>query len=356
MLLEVIRKITVALLEYLLNSRLIAYLFHLFSKNFILRKIKIGKNLSISFIMDGNRRYAKKSNQNDIWAKQNGFKNMLCLMRYCSEVGFKEISFFALSLSNLQRDKNELEGIYKLIIENKNKLMDKKYEVRVVFHGRFDLVPIEVYNVFKEVMVMTKDNKKCIVNIFFAYSSTDVIKRNYEATRNNIFNDDILEVKKNVKRGSDFQSINIVEEGLKQRKNNSKTKFFKEKSFDDSKKENMKNKIKESKNKNIEVYCKNIYQQKRKITKDTVNNIEKNNKGGNKDNSEDIYTCLRFNDDRSTDIIVRTSGELRLSDFRLEDCAKGANIFFCKVFWPEFTVFHVFLICLKYKFENKIIL
>jgi ditrans,polycis-polyprenyl diphosphate synthase len=54
----------------------------------------------------------------------------------------------------------------------------------------------------------------------------------------------------------------------------------------------------------------------------------------------------------NVDLIVRTSGEKRLSDFLILQCCKGSNIFFCDALWPEITIFHVWLIIFKYKLEK----
>lgn len=52
------------------------------------------------------------------------------------------------------------------------------------------------------------------------------------------------------------------------------------------------------------------------------------------------------------DLIVRTSGEKRLSDFLILQCCRGTNIFFCDFLWPEITLVHLYLIMLKYKLEQ----
>ncbi|CAO3607435.1 unnamed protein product [Cunninghamella echinulata] len=49
------------------------------------------------------------------------------------------------------------------------------------------------------------------------------------------------------------------------------------------------------------------------------------------------------------DILVRTSGEIRLSDFLLYQCSKGCQIQFIDCYWPEFTLWKLLPILLEYQ-------
>ncbi|KAI5171119.1 ditrans,polycis-polyprenyl diphosphate synthase [Nematocida sp. LUAm3] len=54
------------------------------------------------------------------------------------------------------------------------------------------------------------------------------------------------------------------------------------------------------------------------------------------------------------DIIVRTGGERRLSDFLLCNAAKGSMLVFSATKWPMFTKLHMLLVFLKYRLEQSI--
>lgn len=49
------------------------------------------------------------------------------------------------------------------------------------------------------------------------------------------------------------------------------------------------------------------------------------------------------------DLIVRTSGEVRLSDFQLWQAAAGAQIHFARVLWPEFSLWHLLAAVFNYQ-------
>lgn len=54
------------------------------------------------------------------------------------------------------------------------------------------------------------------------------------------------------------------------------------------------------------------------------------------------------------DILVRTSGVERFSDFMLWQAHKGTMIEFIPTLWPEFTPFQMFLILLKWGFQRQV--
>lgn len=67
--------------------------------------------------------------------------------------------------------------------------------------------------------------------------------------------------------------------------------------------------------------------------------------------SDELENGILFDED--VDLLVRTSGEKRLSDFLIRQCARGTNIFFASPLWPELSILHLFLILIKYKLEMK---
>jgi ditrans,polycis-polyprenyl diphosphate synthase len=54
------------------------------------------------------------------------------------------------------------------------------------------------------------------------------------------------------------------------------------------------------------------------------------------------------------DILIRTSGHTRLSDFLMWHVCEDTNIEFLNVYWPDFTVFHFWCILTKYGFNKNV--
>lgn len=67
------------------------------------------------------------------------------------------------------------------------------------------------------------------------------------------------------------------------------------------------------------------------------------------DISEELLEkCLHTRGSRDPDLLVRTSGEVRLSDFLLWQSGFSC-LFFTKVLWPEFTIWHLFAAVFYYQ-------
>ena len=71
----------------------------------------------IGFIMDGNGRWAKKRGLPRQFGHREGAKNFKKIVRYCKDIGLKNISFYAFSTENWQRPKEEVDTIMELFRE-----------------------------------------------------------------------------------------------------------------------------------------------------------------------------------------------------------------------------------------------
>lgn len=67
--------------------------------------------------------------------------------------------------------------------------------------------------------------------------------------------------------------------------------------------------------------------------------------------SDDEKSPRKFN--RDVDLLIRTSGERRLSDFMVSQVARGTAVDFVDPYWPEFSLAHLWLVCFKYVLEEK---
>jgi undecaprenyl diphosphate synthase len=69
----------------------------------------------IAFIMDGNRRWAKKKNFSIFSGHKAGSRNIYNIIEYGRENGIKILTFYALSIENLSRDQKEINFLLKLV-------------------------------------------------------------------------------------------------------------------------------------------------------------------------------------------------------------------------------------------------
>jgi undecaprenyl diphosphate synthase len=96
----------------------------------------------IGFIMDGNGRWAKRRGLPRSFGHREGAKNFKKIVRYCKDIGLKNISFYAFSTENWQRPADEVNTIMELfrdyIVDVRNFLSENTRMIFVGDKSRFD--------------------------------------------------------------------------------------------------------------------------------------------------------------------------------------------------------------------------
>ncbi|XP_075485790.1 dehydrodolichyl diphosphate synthase CPT3-like [Primulina tabacum] len=141
----------------------------------------------IAFIMDGNRRYAKKQNLEEGAGHKEGYSALMNMLRYCYEFDVKYVTVYAFSIENFKRRPEEVQSTMELIREKLDSLIDREsvlneYGVRVYVIGNFELLSNSVKLAAKRAMDATADNSKSVLLICIAYTSTDEIVHAIEKT------------------------------------------------------------------------------------------------------------------------------------------------------------------------------
>ncbi|KAG0668756.1 cis-prenyltransferase [Maudiozyma exigua] len=164
-------------------------------KNVFSRTIRASNNVPkhVGFIMDGNRRWARK---NEIEVKDGheaGFHSMSRILELCYEAGVHTATVYAFSIENFKRSKYEVDSLMDLaqrrirqITEN-GELTDK-YGIRVRVIGDISLLDKDVLADIQEATERTKNNRRAVLNICFPYtgreeivhSMKDIIKKQNE--------------------------------------------------------------------------------------------------------------------------------------------------------------------------------
>ena len=133
----------------------------------------------IAIIMDGNGRWAKKRLMPRSFGHKKGMERMVGLMEHAFTLGVKFVTVYALSTENLNRPKEELDGLYNLIRNHFSGYMERicKDDLRLRILGDVSLLPKDIQEILKENEEKTKDNKKGGVNIALGYGSRAEIVR-----------------------------------------------------------------------------------------------------------------------------------------------------------------------------------
>ncbi|MFH1784188.1 MAG: isoprenyl transferase [bacterium] len=209
----------------------------------------------VAIIMDGNGRWAKKHGLPRILGHRKGVKRVKEVVEASNDIGIKVLTLYAFSTENWNRPKREIDALMKLLVvflkgEIKNLM---KNRIRMVYSGDITQFPEKSREVLMQVVQMTKNNERLILNLALNYGGRDEIVMAVNA---------------------------IVEESLRENQTVNK-----------------------------------------KITKE---NFEKY-----------LYTASM----PDPDLLIRTSGEVRISNFLLWQIAY-TELYFTPVLWPDFSQRH----------------
>lgn len=134
----------------------------------------------IAFIMDGNRRYAKKRNMAEGDGHKAGFSALLSILRYCYELGVKYVTVYAFSIDNFKRKPKEVQSLMDLMRQKIDELLQKEsivneYGIRLHFIGNLQLLAEPVRVAMEKAMRVTAQNNQRVLLICIAYTSRDEI-------------------------------------------------------------------------------------------------------------------------------------------------------------------------------------
>ncbi|KAI5673722.1 hypothetical protein M9H77_14086 [Catharanthus roseus] len=233
----------------------------------------------IAFIMDGNRRYAKKWNSLEGAGHRFGYIALTYMLKYCYELGVKYVTIYAFSIDNFKRCPEEVESTMQLMEEKIEELIKEEslvnlYGVRIYFLGDLKLLSKSGRLAVERAMAATAGNSKAVLSICVAYTCTDEIVHAVQECCEEKW-DEIRELESS---GSGYGLISIGANEMSKGQS-------------------------------------------------TINVI---------DIERHMYTAVA----PDPDIIIRTSGETRLSNFLLWQSA-GCLLYSPSVLWPEIGFRHL---------------
>ncbi|PAV75855.1 hypothetical protein WR25_14116 isoform D [Diploscapter pachys] len=220
----------------------------------------------VAFIMDGNRRFARKTDLESIQrGHEKGCEQMFKILGWCHEIGIKEVTLYSFSIENFKRSNEEVNGLMQLTEKILTKLVKQKErmetaQIRYRVYGNMTMLSPNLRELVGRLQRMTKHYAKGQVNFCFAYTAQDDMNRAFEWIRKG------------------------VEKGLIQK------------------------------------------------------------------NQIDEWLISRCLDTAGSepDLLIRTSGELRLSDFLLWQCS-NCHVYFDEDLWPEFNFVNLCKAILSYQ-------
>ncbi|MBA4417730.1 MAG: di-trans,poly-cis-decaprenylcistransferase [Syntrophus sp. (in: bacteria)] len=209
----------------------------------------------IGLILDGNRRYAREMGYKDVTRGHlEGAKKLDHVLKWCVDLGIRIVTIWVFSTDNAQRNKEEIEGLLRVIEEklddlSKNPII-KKNGFRIKVLGNLDPLPARLKEVISRLEASTRDHERHILNIAVGYGGREEI---------------VDAVRKAIREKAHGTVLELADS----------------------------------------------------ITTDDI--------------TSHLYTCGI----PDPDLIIRTSGEIRLSGFLLWQSAYS-EFYFCDAFWPAF--------------------
>lgn len=133
----------------------------------------------IGYILDGNRRWAKKHGLPTYEGHLAGYNALHDVIDATVEAGVEYISFYTFSTKNWQRTETEVKGIMSLVrrlLKNDLKQFIKKgYKILVL--GERTMIPADIVQAIDDAEAKSADGTKATLAICFSYGGQEEIVR-----------------------------------------------------------------------------------------------------------------------------------------------------------------------------------
>lgn len=143
-----------------------------------MKELNLNFPTHIAFIMDGNRRWARRRGMNKMLGHRQGAIAMKNIVKDLLEFPkIKFASFFAFSTENWNREQKEIDGIFKLV-EDFLQDCENDFEsdnIKIVSMGDLGRFPKNLKEKLIYFMEKTKNNTGLVVNLALNYGGRDDI-------------------------------------------------------------------------------------------------------------------------------------------------------------------------------------
>ncbi|XP_065855160.1 dehydrodolichyl diphosphate synthase 6-like [Euphorbia lathyris] len=284
----------------------------------------------IAFIMDGNRRYAKKNNFKEGAGHRAGFSSLISLLKCCYELGVKYVTVYAFSIDNFKRCPDEVKELMDLMLEKMEELLQEEsvvhqYGIRVYFIGNLKLLSESVRIAAEKVMKATAHNTKCTLLICIAYTSRDEIV--------NAVRESCTSKQAEIQSSNFYKANSVCAEEVKEgKKRDCVTKH----GLHESPKNDADVECGKNMNGVITTAVQRLYEESEKDSIIKAVDIEKH-----------MYMSVA----PEPDILIRSSGETRLSNFLLWQ-SSNCVLYSPNALWPEIGLWHLVWAVLNFQHNH----
>ncbi len=125
----------------------------------------------VAIVMDGNGRWAKKRGQIRVMGHNAGMQALKEIVKHSDVLGVKYLTVYAFSTENWKRPKDEVSGIFKLLVkyvaQEIEELDANNVNVRIL--GDWSMLPKDARSAVTRALETTKDNTGLVFSIALNY-------------------------------------------------------------------------------------------------------------------------------------------------------------------------------------------
>ena len=320
----------------------------------------------IAFVMDGNRRYARSRKLETVEGHNLGFEALAKILEVCYKSGVKCVTIYAFSIENFKRSRWEVDALMdmaktKLVQMSAHGELFERYGASVKVLGDRDLIREDVLKQVDRAVEMTKNNGKAVLNVCFPYTSREEITHSIRETVKEFSNPP------EKKPSKKLFSENHIQQTLRSRQ------LYSVEEEDDKSQDILSTPLKDdaanvsdvdsafsdqdrsttSTNRHDDAPSSRTSHDTSPLLKPSQHNSQAHLPDPETITAEtltkNMYTC----DAPPLDLLIRTSGVSRLSDFMLWQCHEGTEMRFLDILWPEFDLWHFLPVLLEWQWGQK---
>ncbi|KAH0559443.1 hypothetical protein GP486_004041 [Trichoglossum hirsutum] len=292
--------------------------------------------------MDGNRRFARRSHIETVEGHNLGFEALARVLEVCYKSGVKVVTIYAFSIENFKRSKYEVDALMDMArvklaqMAQHGDLLDR-YGASIRVLGQRELVKPDVLESIDRAVKLTCHNDRAILNVCFPYTSRDEITTAIRATVQ-----EYSTPRSSVPSLMPFPESRIAS-NIRNRKSSTTssetTSTDTPPNSDDLGLEDSASASSDDATLHPDsppsLHASSRFPNPETITESTLD--------------AHLFTA----DNPPLDLLIRTSGVERLSDFMLWQCHENTEIVFLECLWPEFDLWHFLPVLIEWQWRKR---
>ncbi|KAL8765824.1 MAG: hypothetical protein Q9209_007228 [Squamulea sp. 1 TL-2023] len=305
----------------------------------------------VAFVMDGNRRFAKSHRIETVEGHNLGFEALARVLEVCYKSGVKVVTVYAFSIENFKRSKYEVDGLMDMAKVKLAQLLQHgdlldRYGVSIRVLGQRELIKPDLLADIERATSMTSRNGDAILNVCFPYTSRDEITTAMRSTVTDYSKPLPVQQRTfseaHIKHTLRSRHLTVAAERIRERSRSPSSRGASD--------------VEDSTSSSTTLY-----------PDSPPEDPSMSGKGidSSDDANPDLYpdpesiTSKVLNDHMYTaglpplELLIRTSGVERLSDFMLWQSHENTEIVFLKCLWPEFDLWQFLPVLVEWQWRRK---